>query len=55
MANGKTVDPYSGKEIRRTDNGLKDGDIESPQHKRPLTSPEIAVQIAKAGGINGER
>lgn len=53
--NGNTLDPFTGNEIRRTDNGLKQGDIEAPQHQRPLADTEIAVQIAKAGGTNGHR
>ena len=32
----KTRDEYSGLEIRATDNGLKDCDLESPQSARPL-------------------
>lgn len=52
--NGNTLDPQSGNEIRRTDNSLKCGDVESPQHKRPLSAAEIAVQIAKAVSVNGE-
>ena len=51
---GNTLDPSTGNEIRRTDNGLKCGDVESPQHRRPLTDAEIAVQIAKAGEVNGD-
>lgn len=50
---GNTIDPETGNEIRRTDNGLKGGDVESPQHRRPLTAAEIAAQIAKAGEVNG--
>ena len=37
-----TVDPYSDNPIRRTDNSVKDGDLErSPQVNRPLTQAEI--------------
>lgn len=48
-----TVDPQSGNEIRKTDNGLKDTDIESPQVNRVLTTDEVAEIIEKAGGDNG--
>lgn len=37
-----TVDPYSDNYIRRTDNSLKEGDVQgSPQVPRPLTQEEI--------------
>lgn len=52
--NGNTLDPQSGNEIRRTDNGLKCGDVDSPQHNRPLSDAEIAAQIAKAVSADGE-
>lgn len=44
----RTIDPESGKEIRLTDNGLKEGDLEAPQHARPLTEDEIAELVGKA-------
>lgn len=49
------VDGYSNLPIRPTDNGLKDCDIESPQHARPLTDDEVAALIAEAGERNGNR
>jgi len=52
---GNTIDPETGNEIRRTDNGLKDSDVDSPQHQRPLTDAEIAEQVAKAVSANGDR
>lgn len=37
-----TIDEYSGNEIRKTDNTLKDEDWpDTPQHPRPLTQDEI--------------
>ena len=48
-----TTDNYSGMEIRKTDNGLKDGDREAPQVSRLLTPEEIAAIIAEAGEENG--
>ena len=51
--NGNTIDPHSGIEIRNTDNGLKCGDIDSPQHTRKLTEKEIATQIKRAGDNDG--
>ena len=47
------VDTFSGLEIRPTDNGMKEGDIESPQYDRLLTADEIAEIIAK-GAENGD-
>ena len=38
MAN--TVDAYSGKEIKRTDNGLRECDLEAPQTKGLLELDE---------------
>ena len=49
-----TVDNFSGLEIRRTDNGMKEGDVESPQVDRLLTSDEIAELIAKGVEANGD-
>lgn len=50
----KTIDPSSGLEIRRTDNGLKECDLESPQVSRLLTQEEIAAIIESAGEANGD-
>lgn len=50
-----TIDPASGLEIRKTDNGLRECDVESPQINRILTSDEIAELIAKGGEQNGDR
>lgn len=51
---GNTVDRYSGLEIRRTDNGMKEGDIESPQVARLLTPEEIEELISKGEAGNGD-
>lgn len=40
-----TVDASSGNPIRKTDNGLKDCDMEAPQHARPLTEDEVAEML----------
>ena len=40
-----TVDASSGNPIRKTDNGLKDCDMEAPQHARPLTDDEVAEML----------
>jgi len=48
-----TIDANSGKEIRRTDNGLKECDFEAPQDARPLTKEQIADIIKMVGGNNG--
>ena len=50
----KSIDEYSGLEIRKTDNGMRDCDIESPQFNRLLTEDEIAAIIAKAGERDGD-
>ena len=47
-AGSMTVDAQSGNPIRKTDNGLRYGDMEAPQHARPLTNDEIA-EIVKGG------
>ena len=44
------TDKTSGLDIRKTDNCLKEGDIESPQVSRLLTPDEIAELIAKGAG-----
>lgn len=46
-------DPLTGLDVRVTDNGLKDCDVEGPQVQRVLTASEIAEQIEKAGEQNG--
>ena len=55
-ANGKTgtVDPQSGNVIYKTENGLRDCDIEAPQHSRTLTDDEIK-QLLEEVGNNGNR
>ena len=49
---GNTVDPQTGNEIRRTDNGPREGE-RAPQHARPLTGAEVAA-IAGGGGCDGD-
>ena len=49
-----TVDRYSGNNIRKTDNGLKDCDLESPQVARVLTEEEINEILAKEGEKYGD-
>ena len=49
-----TRDPQSGNAIRLTDNGMKEGDVESPQVDRLLTPDEIAELIAKGVEANGD-
>lgn len=44
-----TKDNNTGIEIRKTDNGLKEGDLASPQDARMLSEEEIAMLIEKAG------
>ena len=50
----ETTDKLNGLEIRPTDNGLRECDVESPQVPRPLDASEIAAIIEKAGGGNGD-
>lgn len=50
----KTVDPSSGLEIRKTDNGPKECDLDAPQVSRLLTRDEIAAIIESAGEANGD-
>ena len=40
-----TIDELSGKPIRRTDNGLKEGDIEAPQDNKPLELDENGLPV----------
>lgn len=48
------VDISSNKKIRKTDNGLREEDLESPQVSRLLEEDEIAELIAKAGTPDGD-
>ena len=41
----KKVDEYSGLEIRRTDNGLKECDLEAPQVKGLLELDERGLPV----------
>lgn len=47
-----TKDNNTGIAIRMTDNGLKEGDLESPQDKRVLTECEIKEILATVGDDN---
>ena len=49
-----TVDRYSGNNIRKTDNGKKDGDLDAPQVARVLTEEEIEAILAKEGECDGD-
>ena len=40
-----TRDEYSGLEIRKTDNGLKDCDLEAPQTNSPLELDERGLPV----------
>ena len=50
-ANGNTgtVDPQSGNVIYKTENGLRDCDIEAPQFPRTLTNDEVEKLLEKVG------
>lgn len=48
------LDFSSGNEIRKTDNGLREEDLESPQVNRLLEEDEIAELIVKAGATDGD-
>lgn len=41
----RTIDPESNKEIRATDNGLKDGDLLASQEPEPLTLDESGLPV----------
>jgi hypothetical protein len=43
-----SIDPASGNEIRPTDNGRRECDLEAPQDKRPLTEAEIKELVKEA-------
>ncbi|MBR3314222.1 MAG: hypothetical protein IKG18_08800 [Atopobiaceae bacterium] len=47
----KAIDPESGKEVRPTDNGPKDCDMQASQSAEPLSPNEIKNLIE---GLRGE-
>lgn len=48
-----TVDKLTGLKIRPTDNGLKEGDVESPQHNEPLELDEAGLPEFVYAAIDG--
>ena len=41
----RAIDPWSGLPIRKTDNGLKEGDLEASQEPRPLELDEHGLPV----------